>query len=274
MKAMNSLKYLGLAALTSSLAFATNITIKDPFNDSGFFNNSTTGATQGDVEAGYVESGAATGNVWDLASFSLTGSKLTMTGGLNFDTGAVPHAATPFPVGDIFVFSGVPYTGALSTPLPANATATDPNRHNWDYVIHFQRGLIGGYPVDETPIVSGMSFNYQILSKTTVDQHSTYYTTQNPSGHIYDLPWMVGDVQSVNWQVGTYVSGLGAESLFFNSMTVDISSILGLVDDPYVHLTLRCGNDVMWGRVPDGGFTLVLLSLGLGGLALAVRRRK
>jgi len=265
MKAMNSLKYAGLAALVSSVAFATNITIADPFANSPTFNNAYTGLTP-DVEAGHVESGSTYNNDWDLAKFEQTGSSLIMSGGFNFKTGGPAHAQAPFPIGDIFVYSAYPFV-----------SAGDANKNSWSHVIHFERdtALPGQiYPVQSNPVINGSTIKYQIL---TAPQASLIYT-QGPLPLISNIPWMVGDTNST-WYNGTYSTGTGVSGLFTNSITVDLSPLWALLpadSDYYLHVTMRCGNDVMFGhgRVPDGGITLVLLSLGLSGLALAVRRRK
>jgi len=259
MKAMNNLKYAGLAALVSSVAFATNITISDPFTDStGFF--SPYSNNPGVPEAGWVENGATAHNSWDLASFTLSGNMLSMNGGFDFRTGKGSGHNGVFAIGDIFVYTSTPYAGV--SPYA--------NKDNWTYVIHFERTIAGG-----NPNITGGSINYQIISNAA---KTGYLYTQNPDALITNLPWMVGNGSGA-WTVGSYsFSGTSLSTTFQNSLTVNVGSLLSTPGDLYFSATMRCGNDILWGhtvgRVPDGGFTLVLLSLGLGGLALAVRRRK
>ncbi len=266
---MNTLKLAGLAALASSVAFATNITINDPFTDSGSFTTPYT-VKPGVPEAGRVEAGATANNSWDLASFELSGGSLTMSGGFNFATGwGTGVGGNPFPIGDIFVYSGVPYSG----------TSPFAGKDNWTHVIHFQRGTIAP-GASSNPVINGSVINYQIIANGS---QNGYIYTQNPQALITNLPWMVGDLPSTQtgpalWTPGVYASSGAAHTTtvnsttFQNSITVDVSSIL--TSDQYFSVTMRCGNDILWGRVPDGGFTLVLLSLGLGALAFVARRRK
>jgi hypothetical protein len=59
---------------------------------------------------------------------------------------------------------------------------------------------------------------------------------------------------------------------------MDLSSIPGLVygDEIYFHTTMKCGNDVLWGRttiVPDSGTTVALLGIGMIGLGFFRRRQ-
>jgi hypothetical protein len=268
MKAMNSLKYLGLAALTSSLAFATNITINDLYTDytvpfSPFAGQNPAGVN----EAGTINSSQPndwTAHTWDLAKFDLTGNTLSMTGGFNFKTGTGLGVGGTFAIGDIFVYTQVPFLNA-----------SDANKNSWKYVIHFDRSASGS-----NPTIAGNQVQYSIISNL----HDTgYIYTQLPNVMYPNLPWMVGDPGQATpllaSGVATYTSSGALNSLAFqNTLSVDVSSLLTLGNDIYFHVTQRCGNDILWGhttgRVPDGGFTLVLVSLGLAGLALAVRRRK
>lgn len=269
---MNSLKYLGLAALTSSLAFATNITINEFLGDNSAPGSPfAAGNPAGVNEGGTINSNQPSGDdrhTWDLAKFELTGNLLSMTGGFNFPTGTGLGTASVFPLGDIFVYTQVPFL-----------SIGDPNKDAWKYVIHFDRAP--GSPLGN-PVVSAGQIQYSIISNL----HDTgYQTTQNPNAFITTLPWLVANPGQLTpvlaSGMATYSTNGGAVNTlnFQNTISnIDVSSLLTLGNDIYFHVTQRCGNDIMWGhttgRVPDGGFTLVLLSLGLGGLALAVRRRK
>jgi hypothetical protein len=97
-----------------------------------------------------------------------------------------------------------------------------------------------------------------------------------------DLPWKAANVDFTSTMSATYWSSgdqAASKDTWYNYISgIDLSSIydpLSGGDALYFHTTMKCGNDVMWGKtfgVPDGGLTVTLLGLGLVGLGLATRR--
>jgi hypothetical protein len=71
-----------------------------------------------------------------------------------------------------------------------------------------------------------------------------------------------------------YTSFSDGEGTHYSLANIDLSGILAAANGQpvYLHATMQCGNDVMWGKVSDGGLTVALLGLGMAGLGLLARR--
>lgn len=240
---------------------ALDITIADPHRDK-LFNGTKTGPSL--PENDRVEWNAIANQTWDLEQFDLSGSKLSMTGGFNYLTGVGSGASIVAPMGDIFVYIGqIPY----SIPDgPEDHNGPWVGAANWDYVIAFERGsgALDAANIKE----SGGQVKYDIFSSGT-------YATTGGSGTLNTgLPWRYTATvtYSMTANYSTYSDGEGTH---YSLSNIDLSSILtAAAGEPvYLHATMRCGNDVLWGSVPDGGLTVTLLGLGLAGLGFVARRR-
>ncbi len=248
--------FIGVATLQH--ANAIDITYSDPHNDKSF-GNANLGANG--PENNTVQYNAIANQTWDLERYDLTGSNLSITGGFNFLTGQGTGSTSVFPMGDIFVYLGdeKPY----SVPSAGDHDGPWTGRDDWNYVIHFDRGT------DKNILSSGSGIGYSIQAKG--NQVINY--TQDPSALNTGLPWYVTDVsQPASFaSFGTSVDGEGTH---YTIGDIDISGILGQNQSFFLHSTMRCGNDVLWGHqnVPDGGVTLCLLGATVGGLGL-IRRR-
>jgi len=268
-----------LTALTGAAALqnasAIDITVSDPHNDKSFAPLNQNLGPNG-PEDNTVQYNAIANQSWDLESFSLDGSNLTITGGFNFLTGQGYYdggggtlgdlVATPYPLGDIFVYLGTdaPYTLAS----PGTTSAAGISLTAWDYVIHFDRDANRNV----NDVVNGdgsISVGYTILSNTgqAID------LTGGSGSLITGLPWQTSTDYAPD-ATASYTTSNDVQG-FHNSISgIDISSILDGGQSFYLHTALKCGNDVLWGQasVPDGGAALGLLGLGVGALGL-VRRR-
>lgn len=251
--------WMGGVVLATSMAYAVDITVNDPHDDKKISNGSRVSYNATPLhENGTVEFNAVSTHEWDLQSFDLTGGKLGMTAGFNFTTAPSGYPADV--MGDVFIFATTPYEvnrtsdGIRPDPLKPG-TLQAPL-----YAVKFERNSAGGYKV-----VSGQ-IAYQIIANPTV-----LTTGSNPSLDLYyGLPWEAGGAFGTPSGYADYTSS-GSGSTFENTVSgIDVGSYLTSGD--YLHITMKCGNDVMWGHVPDGGMTLAMLGMGVGGLALVNRR--
>ena len=254
---------------TVSPGFAVNITTQEIHNDKPFSGGNAGLATD---ENNNVEYNALSNQTWDLEKFELSGSALSLTGGFNYLTGKGSGASMNYAMGDIYVYFGSqPYTGAANQK-------NDPwvGKDDWSYVIHFDRPTTGDPNIIETALGSGL-VSYDIVKPT--DSGWTKKYTSGPAILIAGLPWYLSE------GVGALTSGGGTASLgdfldgegtHFTLGDIDISDILADAGDQsvYFHSTMRCGNDVIWGKVPDGGMTVVLMGIALAGVGLVQRTKK
>lgn len=257
---------LGLLALPTT--FALDITIADPHRDKVIGTNLKTGPSL--PENGRVEWNAVANQTWDLESFTLSGTKLTMTGGFNYLTGMglIGSGYYKAPMGDIFVYIGKePY----SIPDgPEDHDGPWVGAGSWDYVIAFERdtGIGPNYlNIKESSPGSG-KVNYGIFNS------GGYATTSGSLALNSGLPWRWTGTGTFGLQAD-YASFNDSEGAHYSLAKIDLSSILAAANGQpvYFHTTMQCGNDVMWGRVPDGGFTVALLGMGLLGLGVFAARR-
>jgi hypothetical protein len=250
---------LGVTAIPS--AQAIDITYSDPHNDRSF-----AGSNLGPSgpENNTVQYNAIANQSWDLEYFDLTGSNLSMTGGFNFLTGTGTGSTAVFPMGDIFVYlGGAPY----SVPSAGDHDGPWTGRDGWDYVIHFDRN--GGNNIRN----SASGVGYSIIANQGQSINYTGGTQALTSG----LPWYLTESFTPT-EFATYGTFSDGEGWHNTIGGIDISSILDDGESFYLHTTMRCGNDVLWGagegtsQVPDGGAALCLLGLGVGAIGVLRRR--
>jgi hypothetical protein len=232
-------------------------------NDRDFSNNNL-GANG--AENNTVQNGAISNQTWDLERYDLIGSNLSIIGGFNFLTGKGSGSSAVFPMGDIFVYLGneTPY----SVPSAGDHDGPWAGKDAWDYVIHFDRGT--DLNIRET----AGGIGYSIFQKS---ENHTINLTQSPAALQTGLPWYVTAVSTPE-AFGALTTSIDGEGTHYTIGGIDISEILGANQPFYLHSTMRCGNDVLWGHnegpsnVPDGGVTLCLLGSPIGALGLMRRR--
>lgn len=250
-----------ISAAALSQANAIDITVSDPHGDKSF---SGVNLGPNGPENNTVQFNAVADQTWDLESFDLTGSSLSMTGGFNFLTGMGTHATTPFPMGDIFVYLGTeaPYT----VPSVDDHNGPWTGEDNWDFVIHFDRGTDNNI---RNTLGSGVG--YEILANGAAAESYTGGSQSLNQG----LPWLVTEGFSPS-EFANFSNSPDAEGNHYTIGGIDVSSILSAGQSFYLHTTMKCGNDVLWGQasVPDGGSALALLGLGIGAIGFFRNRRK
>lgn len=259
---------LGLAAIWPT-AYALDVTIADPHRDKVIGSNLKTGPDL--PENGRVEWNAVANQTWDLESFTLSGSMLTMTGGFNYLTGMglIGTGYYKAPMGDIFVYIGkAPYS---ITDGPEDHNGPWVGAANWDYVIAFERDTSIGpnyLNIKESSPGSG-KVNYGIFGP------GSYQTTAGSLALNTGLPWRWNGTGTFGLQAD-YFSFTDSEGAHYSLANIDLSSLVAAANGQpiYLHTTMQCGNDVMWGKVPDGGMTVILLGLGLLGVGLMTGRRR
>lgn len=268
MKKYIQLFTIGLVGIGAQGAFGLEITVSDPHNDKNF-SNQNVGANG--AENNTVQYNAVANQTWDLESFDLNGSDLSITGGFNYETGRGIGSNLMFPMGDIFVYLGneAPYSIPNNNLNDLNGPWAGMN--NWDYVIRFDRDS------DRNVAANGTSIGYSIEAKGSQTLHVTGGTGSLTQG----LPWQVSSDTFTPAQIATLSSFNDGEGTHYTIGGLNITSLLALNQSFYLHATMMCGNDVLWGRlpevsiprVPDAGTSLTLLGLSLGVLGF-VRRRK
>lgn len=255
-----------------------DVTVADPHRDKKFV-----GGVAGDLaptlpEDGRVEWNAIANQSWDLESFKFDAGakKLEMSGGFNFATGQGYNGdglvgsinSTVLPMGDIFIYidTGVPYTTPNALDNPVDHDGPWAGANEWDYVVAFKRNAAGNI------ITTGGVVQYDIKPNTGAATLTGGTSTLN-SG----LPWkynadVTGSLSATYTTYNGVAQTASNANQWFNTITgIDLSSI-DLGTKAFLHTTMKCGNDVMWGKVPDSGTTLVLLGVGMLGLG-ALRRR-
>ncbi|MBN9689406.1 MAG: VPDSG-CTERM sorting domain-containing protein [Verrucomicrobia bacterium] len=282
-------KYYGLIAAAlalSPLTQAKDITIFDEVtqgkkNNKGWWGgsalqNDVNVDTRGIKEDNETEPGTAIGQEWDLEAFHLNGTTLSMIGGFNFLTGEGTYAS-----GDIFIDVDGDAVFGPSTPGGTGTTLKSNSLFGYDYVISLQgRGLNGSYDsVDQT--IDGTYKVYKI-SNSSVDVTVAAIGSANPwtyhsGGELIRNPATPGsDIYGTATQTaytGGEYQGFNGNNNHYELGGFDLS-FLGSQLGPgtLFKFTMECGNDNLIGRVPDGGTTMLMLGMSLGGLAFVSRR--
>ncbi|MCB9911425.1 MAG: VPDSG-CTERM sorting domain-containing protein [Verrucomicrobiales bacterium] len=193
-----------------------------------------------------TEPGTYTGDAWDLEALWWSGGNLSVVGTYDFLTGMADGHDVP--IGDLFI-------GEFNPNSPPDACM-----------------LLGDMDYYVTLNIAARTYNVwaNVNGYTAVSDIS-------PS-----TPWKGASSDSVPVATGVldYLTGV-ADPFGLGLQTAvpgvrhNVVTLVGLGDyaaNSDLHLTYKCGNDEIDGHVPDGGLSLMLLGLGVTGLA-AVRRR-
>lgn len=200
-----------VVGLMITQAYAVNITINDGRgNGSGWFSANR--------ENNEVEPGNVALQVWDLESFDLTGTKLTLQSGYNF---TVPEGYGSFQPGDIFLDVGD--NGALDFVVDINGDSynvVDVQSGATYLSVHFsQNALSNPWRLDEGGVV---------IDTGTVDYSGTFLDAEGT--HYLMSVDLVSLVPYLNGQYTTlhYTMECGNDSMSggFTHSVPDISSTL------------------------------------------------
>lgn len=253
-------------------SYAKNITI----NDTQTQNSATWGAS-GKGQGGEdqeTEVGTIGNQSWDLEAFTLNGHSLKIYSGYNLLNGNDPYG-----LGDIFIGRGnvAKYKSSDYTGTDGQINGINNNsQFKYDYVIHFNNRV-------GTTIGTGTYDVYQLSGlKSEIFDETVFKGLSNPYKLNVDrseglrkvgsgiMNVVENSTATLTLEDGTQVTGgkhyIGEVDLLSSNVKLSQS------DDNLFHLTMKCGNDSLVGRVPDGGATLSLLGFAVSGLSLFSRR--
>jgi hypothetical protein len=244
------------ALVTGQVAKAIDITLQNDGQSVG------TG-WYGPHENNETEPGTEQGQRWDLENIFLNGTALTIRGGFDFANGVNVGSRT-IHRGDILIdLNGdakYPWTSAMG---PKNLNTT----FKYDYAIRFNQTDTSNLRYQIVRLGSGSTFDVV----TDVPASNPWRVSDNSL--VYD-PSSVGvagltsytDGEGIHWDL-TVDLGVGGYAALLGDMASSMNGAL-------FHYSIECGNDVIVGKVPDGGMTLVLLGLSFGALVAWNRRQK
>jgi len=213
---------------------------------------------------------SVTGQQWDLEAFFWDGSSLTLVGGFDFING-VAVGPRVYKAGDIFLDD----TG--DGEIPGHAVTVDPVTGNpvpaggityelfgWDYALDVDWAN-GTFDVVKLNYTGGTDGSRVQVVKFGSHQLANPYRYHDQGTVLFD------DLAFTSGWVATW-PGLsdGGTGLGHYYATFDLSS-LGITLRR-THSTLECGNDDIYGQVPDGGVTVALLGLAILGLGALARK--
>ena len=257
-----------ISGASRSFASPVNITVADNDPVATTFAPGQGGQGGEDNE---TEHGTTPGQVWDLEAMVVNGSTLYLVGGFNFLAGEGGYKP-----GDLFIKVGGTNPGFQ--PLSAPGTV-DNSVYGYSYVVDLTQpvGATGSFATVNS-LSSGSLFD------------SVAFDDRGAN------PWRYnsGGTNVANQGIG-YVAGLadgdpilgflgvgGLTGGWHNILAIDLSFLsVAAGNTVYFSYTMECGNDSLKGeygggfdRVPDGGASVFLISLGLGAMALVGLKRR
>lgn len=255
-----------LAASPIANAANVDITIQDPYNGTSFGGGITT-------EDNEVEPGATADQTWDLEGFFLnSNNKLGIVAGFDMRTGEASGTGAvggvEFEMGDIFV-----RIGSAVNPTSTTSDASD-------YVIRFTYS--NGRDTTSASSAGTLNLSYSVY-KTPTGITLSQGEAGGPGSINPSKKWYANGGTFVTSGTATYSDNVAVPTGLpaYAGTTHDV---LGDIDlswitaakgtQVYLYTTMQCGNDVLTGKfttVPDGGWTLALLGIGLAGISAVSR---
>ena len=248
-----------------SPAWALNITVSDKLGNGG----SGQGGEFRETEPGTINS-----QIWDNEAFVVKGNKLVLVSGFNFKTGVYDSGSRQtFTSGDVFIDTDNDAAWPAPTLSGGNGYQTI---NNLDYRYNY---------VLDLDFINN-TFNVVKLDDGAASLTSGYFR-QNDGGNPFQY---VSGGEKKYTKGMVFRTGLSATDLAndygldptkvyaANNFAVELDMSWWNTEFPdattmMTHFNLGCGNDLMTGKlqgsfdqVPDGGSTLMLLGLGIGGL--------
>jgi hypothetical protein len=287
-----ALGFGGVMLLAGQAAWAvSDITIPDlgaPSYGSGWYSSVN--------EDNEIEYKGNSGQVWDFEKFILDDTagkaKLNVIGGFNFVTGKSGWYS-----GDIFIAAGVKpnYGGVVSGPAGNGFTTQGNGTWGYNYAIVFNRNNAATPGGGTLGLSSANTVSYSVYALGKNDDVIAYYDRYYSSSPFRVVTDGLTPIDDGVATFGSFTggSGQGATGLLGDSTgnnkhyylsDIDLSFLAGKSSgDVYYHFTIGSGNDTLMGRsssfsslsiaqVPDGGITVAMLGLALGGLGLVQRQ--
>lgn len=213
---------------------------------------------------------SASGQEWDLEAFFWDGSVLTLVGGFDFVNGVRVGNHT-YKAGDIFLddtgdgaIPGYKVTTDPVTGLPVDAAGITYELFGWDYALDIDWAN-GIFDIVQLTFTGGADGSRVQTVKFGSHQVSNPYVYVDQGVVLFD------DVSFTWGWVATWPglsdggSGIGHYWASFDLSNAGITL-------RRVHSTLECGNDDIYGQVPDGGATVALLGIAILGVAALARK--
>lgn len=243
----------------------TDITVWDMYANT-YFDGGPSGQPFEDQE---VEAGAQANQTWDYEAFVLADDgSLGIIAGFDMKSGVAGLSGqyTTYQ-GDIFVRVGSPVdaygVGVVGDPVA------------YDYVIHFPDTSFPWAVGEDTVPYEVYNFG-EVIDIPTGDA-----AIVGGGALLEDWLWRVGRQQVEPFASGSadYADNLG-DSFFGNAYAGGYHDYLSGIDLSWLdgqcvefYTTMGCGNDILRGKVTDGGMSILLLGLSLLGIG-GMRRRQ
>ncbi len=272
---------VGALAMSGALAATVNVTVADWNGPGASLNKPVWGWNGGPAGVGAedneTEYGTYRGQIWDLEAFVFNSDtkKLSLIGGYDLENGLTDGAP-----GDLFIkIGGV----AGFNPITPTGDVANGTYYQYDYAVRLSQSLAG-------PTVSVIDLNASSQLNTVAND----YMGSNPwkwssgsdaisaAGVDYQASLTAEQVAAQYGVSGLLKGAYTAGDAQHNVVTIDLSFLVSEVEpDEMVWLgyTMQCGNDMIHGtipsggfRTPDGGLTLAMMGLALGGLGLVSRK--